>query len=590
MTFLKKLIPVESFKKTTLRFPLSTVCSLTLCLLILLSIHDVIDVSEEAGVFGRLMVLSAYGFFWFGLARLIADGQRWTGHKEDIMAAGVFMVLAGFVFFGSGFNLAWLLALMIPALLLGISVGPYLSSRDDLSLWFYNSQLWHGVSVSILAGILWGAGLSAALATIHILFSVKIPEDMYADIWAMACIVFGPLYALSWVPEKYSYTEADCHKPPQLSFVLNWVMVPLLLVYMLILYAYFVKILFFTEIPRQQLSYMITAFGGVGILTYLAGWPLRDMAKAPTRLFYKIFFPALLVPVAIQAFCIYLRVEQYGITEARYIVILAAIWMGVIAVLYTASKPPLKIIPGLLAVLLVIAAVGPLSAPNISIRNQTHRLETVLTKTGLLKDGKIVKADGEVEIGARRDISSILAYLKSRKADEKVRAWFSVPEDKDVSPPEDLTRALGFEFTHDARFRFGRGQNELASIDGSSQIVRQVTGYDYFLGRRSCMSETPHCGKMLKWENAEQPVTGTYEDGILTVDVPPHGRVKFDISSYALAEYRKDPVPYPYPRPLSMEGTEGNLRVKLIFTNIAIKLEPEPKLRDFSIEILVDVP
>ena len=276
MNILQKIIPVDDLKRTMKRFPYSAVCSVFLCALIVLDIHDFIETDDMKTIYGRLILLSAYGFFWFGLSHLVCEGLGWPVARERILSYSVFAILAGLVFFWSGYTLVWLLIMMIPTLLLGLSVAPYLSSNDNLSLWFYNRQVWQGAAIAVIAGLVWALGIVAAMASIRYLFDVRFDHEIYADVWVFAFFVFVPLYALSWVPEKFSYTDNDCHAPPQLAFVLNWVLAPLVFVYMLILYAYFIKIALVGELPRGQLSYMVSAFGGVGVFTYLAGWPLRD--------------------------------------------------------------------------------------------------------------------------------------------------------------------------------------------------------------------------------------------------------------------------------------------------------------------------
>ena len=80
--------------------------------------HDIIDIDDPDDLIIRLMILSVYGFFVFGLARLIAEGQGWNKVRELGLGFGILAVLAYFVFFGSGFSEVWFLALMVPALLL----------------------------------------------------------------------------------------------------------------------------------------------------------------------------------------------------------------------------------------------------------------------------------------------------------------------------------------------------------------------------------------------------------------------------------------------------------------------------------------
>jgi hypothetical protein len=562
-----RLIPLNDLKKTIYRFPLSAACSFLLFTLLILSIHDIIDIDESGNLVARLMVLLACGFFWFVLARLIREGKNWRAASEYALGFGVATLLILAVFTQAHFSLVWLLTLMIPALWLGIAIGPYLDSPDNVSFWFYNRQVWQGVAIAILAGLLWGGGISAALASVDYLFAIDVEGELYADIWSFALIVFAPLYALSWIPEQYHYTEADCDAAPQLSFMLNWVLAPLTVVYMLILYAYFIKIALVQELPRGQLSYMVTAFGGLGVFTYLAGWPLRDTGGALLRLVHKLFFPLLVIPVAMQAVSIYLRINQYGVTEQRYVIALSVVWFGFLALGYSLKKPPLKIICGFLSVLLLAAAIGPFSAPKIAEQSQLNRLETLLVKNAILVNGEIIKTEQKVSIDDRLSISSILTFLQQRKRLDRLAHWMpSLEEGQSVPYPQELTKQMGFDYVH--RYQLQRGKHSgFIMLTGKQQnYAIDVSGFDYLIPSQQVYCHKQPCEKGKGWQRqlpGEPAISIYYEGGQLNFIVAGYGEIELDVQAYARTEFIKD---YRHdPRELTMEKTDGKLRVRLIF-------------------------
>jgi len=598
MSLFKKLFPVDDLRRTVRRFPGSAVCSFTLFILVLLSIHEIIDLDEN--VFSRILVILVYGFFWFGLARLLVEGKSWSLNRERLLGYGGFAVLAAFVFIGSGFSLVWLLVLMIPALLLGISVGPYVESDDNLSFWFYNRQIWQGAGVAIAAGLLWGAGISAALGSIRYLFEVKIGPEIYRDIWVFAMTVFAPLYALSWVPEKYKYSEEDCHAPPQLSFMINWVFAPLVVVYMLILYAYFIKIALVGELPRGQLSYMITAFGGVGVLTYLAGWPLRETGGPLLKPIYKVFFPALFIPVGMQAISIYLRLDQYGVTEQRYLVALSTVWFALLAVGYTFKKPSLKFITGSLALMLLVAALGPLSAPNVSERSQMGRLEALLVANDILVDEKIVKTEKTISFEDRKSISSILDFLRERKKLDRLKLWLpGSPEGSFVPYPREMTKKMGFEFVGSYQRKQGRASENVRLNAPNKMKVTNVSGYKLFLNSQyvslhwSRQDREPPTRRWALKSDDHEKVVAYYENDKLYVGLYGRDLVAFDVVRFAFEEFERDPSDVR--RHMVLEKAQGDLRVRLIFNHINLRRdivqgeEDAPyKLNDFSFKALID--
>lgn len=494
MTF---LFPVEGIKATVRRFPLSALCAAALFVVTVLSIHDYIDNMSET--LSRIIMALGFGYLWFGAARLLAESKGWGDLKYSALAMPVFAGIAVWVILADN---VLFMAFVFPAAMLFISVAAYLGVRDNLSLWFFNQQIWFGVAISILAGVIWGGGISAALASIDYLFDVKIEGEVYSDLWAFAMLIFAPLYALSWVPEKFIYREEDCTAPQQLSFMLNWVMAPLLLIYMVILYAYFIKIAIVQEIPRGQLSYMITGFGAVGIATFLSGWPLRQAGAMPVRALFRVFFPGLIIPAAMLFIAIAERIGQYGVTEQRYAVVMAGLWFMLSALVFTIGQAmkremPMQIIVLLLAALLLVSSAGPWGAVHVSGASQMARLEKVLAQYGALQDGKAVAAAQEIPFEEKKNITSIIDYMYGSKRLKEMQAVFGkAPYESSYDNVFWATKIIGFE-------RVGMYESAVAedrfSIEAQDSLSRgpvDVRGYDWGFYNHNvycghCKEETP---------------------------------------------------------------------------------------------------
>ncbi len=579
MAFLKKLFTLTELKFTILRFPAAVLCSLALFCLLVLTTHDFIDSEDFDSFSARLIVLCAYSFFWFVLSRVAAE-VRGAPESSNVFEYGLgtagFAVLAIVVFSEYSFSLAWMLALMLPALLLALSICPYVrhffQDNDNISFWFYNRQIWFGVVIAIFAGTIWGAGLSAALLSIDYLFEVHIKEEFYADIWSFSLALFAPLYALTWVPRHYHYTEEDCQAPPQLAFVLNWVMAPLVLVYLAILYAYFARIVFAQELPRGQLSYMVTAFASLGIITYLAGWPLREQGGILLRAVHRWFFPALLIPTGVQVLAIYQRIDQYGVTEQRYVIALSAVWFGILAIAYSIRKPPIKLIPALLALLLTIAAIGPVSAPRVAEDSQLNRLEMLLLQNNLIPNGQITSTSQTVSFADRKSISSILGFLKQRGHWSELGTWLSAEQVKTVSTPPELTEIMGFEYVHQYQY-----QNlEIVSLHSDMSRLLHISGFDvatavypFYCPGTGCSGDS----FTEQWHGQDLSVALRFQDGLLQVTVKPVGglaeTIGFDVHRYATLEAERQPVTEK--RLLFLESTGDAWRIRVVFDYLNLK-------------------
>lgn len=516
-----KLLPLEDLYATARRFPLPVMCALGLFFIVILGIHDIISFKEDS--IARVVASLGCCYFWFGISKLMSESQGWSAAKHYIIS----FIVAGGIITLFALSSVWAIHLLfvLPALLLGLMIAPYLTSGDDISVWFFNRTMWFGVMVSYATLILFAGGLSVALAAIQVLFDMRIKSEIFGDIWSFAALVLGPIYALSWVPKQFEFTEDDCNDPPGLKFIVNWISAPMVFVYLLILYAYFGKIIMTGEIPNGHLAWLISGFAGAGIVTYLVAWPLRDKGSLQLKLFYKIFFPALLIPVGFHFYAIWERISAYGITEQRYLLMISAIWFMMIALGNSFTRIPLKAIPMMLLVLMVFASFGPWGGVSISGRSQFSRLEKLLIKHDLIVDGKAVKAKEDIPFDDRLSISSILSYLCSTERDAMIAPLFN---DMKYCSASNSTKQLGFEYV--SRYTSRQRQEERFYLRATSIKYIDVSQYDVLLkGISPRLRKTEWSAN---YSEGDQPIKITYVDNFLKVVIGAHPAIDIDMKDF----------------------------------------------------------
>ncbi len=481
-TFIQRLLPIEELLQTVKRFPASVVCALLLFCIVLNEIHDLFDFDEEYTA--RVFFILSCSYLWFGGVRLMRESVDGSLVKHIIIAAVGFAWITYSAFSGG----VWAMNFMfvIPALLLFLMFAPYLKSGDDTSVWLFNRTMWLGILISYIALLMFAGGITTALLAIHVLFDTDQNDEIIGDVWAFAGFFLGPVYALSWVPKRFDFTAEDCNDPPGLKFIVNWISAPMIFIYLAILYAYFGKIIITQDIPNGYLAYLITGFVGAGIVTYLVSWPLRESSSFQLRLFHKIFFPAMLIPVGFHFFAIAERVSAYGITEQRYMLGLSAFWFLLVAVSNLRTRMPIKAMPATLCFLFVIGSIGPWGGIHLSAVSQEARLEALLVKNELLKDGKAVKKTKDISFEDRRSISSILEYLCYTDREYILEQWFDLKrtsgngEEYTSCSVYDITKdQLGFDYV--SSYQSERQNKGYYSLYGSPPPVMRVTGYDYYI-------------------------------------------------------------------------------------------------------------
>ncbi len=167
---------------------------------------------------------------------------------------------------------------------------------------------------------------------------------------------------------------------------------PIVLVYIVILYLYLFRIVMYNTIPSGWVCIPILIFAIAGILTYLLIYPIRlDSSYKTIYLFSKYFFYILLPLLSLYFIAIIKRIMPYGITEDRYLVFMLGVWLLIISVYIIISKKDnIIIIPVSLFFVLFISAIGPWGMFQLSVQNQVRRLEFLLNKNHLLVNHKLV--------------------------------------------------------------------------------------------------------------------------------------------------------------------------------------------------------
>ncbi len=174
--------------------------------------------------------------------------------------------------------------------------------------------------------------------------------------------------------------------------LVKFVLVPLLLVYTAILYAYAVKIGVERTLPKGTLGSMVVGYLLTGAATLMLAYPTRDTGGLLVRLFWRYWVWLALMPVLLLFLAIYTRITAYGLTEARYIIVLIGVWALILAGLriWRPDSFDLRLAPGVLALLLLAASFGPWGGIGLSVASQKAELASLLKEKGLLVDGKIV--------------------------------------------------------------------------------------------------------------------------------------------------------------------------------------------------------
>lgn len=414
--------------RSFLRFPLAILLAITATILLIILVHS--ESSDREIIFIRFSnaIVSCYLGMLLSIAVTVrCESRQWSRKTSFGVQAGVLVLTVLYYFlmpdhFEDKTVIRWVLyALGLHWLIAVIAFG---GSHRVNDFWQYNKTLFLRMLTSLLYSVVLYIGIALALEAIDHLFNADIDYKWYLDAWITLAGMFNTWFFLSGFPSEYQDMGTDY--PKGLKIFTQYVLLPLLTVYMGILYVYLVKIIFTAHWPSGWVAYLVLGFSVAGILALLLIYPIRDDEKNKwingySRVFYFALFPLLIM----LGLAIGKRVGEYGITELRYFVLLLAAWLLLTAIYFLRSRRKnIQMIPFSLCILAFLSSFGPWSVFSVSRQSQQHRLKDLLVKNGAFKDGKVTNAQANTPFRDRREISSTTEYIVSTHGYESLQPFF----------------------------------------------------------------------------------------------------------------------------------------------------------------------
>ncbi|PIP55148.1 MAG: hypothetical protein COX07_01500 [Bacteroidetes bacterium CG23_combo_of_CG06-09_8_20_14_all_32_9] len=380
-----------------------------------------------------------------------------------------------------------------------VSFSPFIGFRQHNAFWQFNKGLFLRFLLTLLyAGVLY-TGISLAILAIDQLFNADIRPEWYLRLWIIIIGVFSVCFFLTGIPKYFHKLESYNVYPKGIKIFTQYILIPLVAIYAIILYVYFSKVIITQEWPVGWVVYLVLGYSLLGIFSFLLLYPIYNEAQNKgVKLFTKIFSYSLFPLLVMFFIAIVKRVSEYGFTEKRLFVILLGIWLIFINFYLIYNKfTKIKMVPISLAVIAFLSVSGTWNVFKISKWNQKQRLETLLLKNNLLKDGKVVKTSQQISITDDVEICSIITYLADMHGHTSLQSFFTPNLDTVFKTDSaryyssyegiyKLTDYMGIEYNLYTPYREnGEIQYSFSCQYETTNMPLKVSEYDYFVNYRS---------------------------------------------------------------------------------------------------------
>ena len=526
---LGNLIPV--IKDTFMRFPLAFISTISGTLIALFLVQDIEGVDTK--FYARCLASLAYATAAFTALTLFIESRSWPMSRHIVAATIIALIIIFYVWGVIVESTAPTYMLFSLLILLSLLFSPYIKSQSNsASVWYFNYQTGVAVFFAAIAATILGAGLSLILASMGYLFEIDISNKLYRDAWVIAWGVLFTLYILSNIAKTFDYEDESCDFPKGVRFITNYLLVPLMFVYMFILYAYFIKIIVQWELPRGNLGWMITTFGSIGIITKLLAYPIRNSGTRMLVVFDQYYYYALIVPIVLLVISISVRINDYGMTEPRYAVALLGLWFLSVIVLTFIKKDnfQIKYVPMILAVLALFSSIGPWGMVSVSLNSQAERFESLLSKHNLLHEGQAIKSSIEIPFEDRRSLSSMAKYFSREDYRKKriaplFKTLLSERTDKSTTSLKGMTarkyiELLGFDYVNRHQNSNNIQYFKYSLNSRTNHVMVGITGFDY-VGRHRIYTSVKKLVKhkfSLMENNELREISVSFDGKVLSVE------------------------------------------------------------------------
>jgi hypothetical protein len=280
-----------------------------------------------------------------------------------------------------------------------------------------------------------------------------------------------PAFFYAGIPQKGDKSDSY---PKLLKILLLYIVFTLLTAYSLVLYIYFIKILFEFTLPSNLLGNLVIHYLLISIAALYFALPIESENKW-SNLIFKIY-PYILIPSVIMIIISFIvRINAYGITEARYYALVCAVFVILSIATIIKMRHHAKLIPLTFSILLLIATFSPISSFNISKLSQNLRLERILTQNGMLDSGKLLPKDN-LDNKTMTEISDIINYFDNNHKLSDIKL---VPSDFTLNDMENtfgFSLYYGYESANNLAIYTNFDKYSILDVDNYSYMIELYSG------------------------------------------------------------------------------------------------------------------
>ena len=276
------------------------------------------------------------------------------------------------------------------------------------------TQMFFGL---LITGVL-NIAVMAIVASFFYIFGIDEPKHFYEHIIQFIWFVLAPQVCCTLIRQN----EDEVTEPFKvLRLILNFILSPAVIIYTVILYTYFIKIVIEWDLPKGGVAWMVMGF----ITATLVGRVAQSiLSQRYYDWFYKRFTLIAIPPLIMYWIGSIYRIRLYSFTESRFYLMVAGVLMTLFVVMLWKERTRKYQLMALIfgAAIILFTYIPGISAKSIGLSCQKQRLTQLIsemkltdTKTGKLNDEldmRRIKQDSLL-CEKYKDVSSVIHYVRN---------------------------------------------------------------------------------------------------------------------------------------------------------------------------------
>ena len=287
------------------------------------------------------------------------------------------------------------------------------------------TQMFFGLLIS---GILYMAVL-AIIASFFYIFGIDEPRHFYEYIAQFIFFVLAPQICCTLVRQN----EEEVAEPFKiLRLILNFILSPAVIIYTIILYTYFIKIVFEWDLPKGGVAWMVMGFITAALIGRVAQ---SILSQRYYDWFYNRFTFIAIPPLIMYWIGSIYRIRLYSFTESRFYLMVAGVLMTLFVLMLFRQRTRRYQLMALIfgAAIILFTYIPGISAKSIGLSCQKQRLTELISELKLT-DAKTGKLNDDIDTWSikqdsmmcerYKDVSSVIKYVRDGIGDKEFEAKY----------------------------------------------------------------------------------------------------------------------------------------------------------------------